>query len=69
MEALQQYYRDNEAAFFNPEQVIVDYILLEGSDFAVSVDEALVEEQYEAVKDEYEVSEQARVSHILADSS
>ena len=65
MEALQQYYRDNEAAFFNPEQVIVDYILLEGSDFAVSVDEALVEEQYEAVKDEYEVSEQARISHIL----
>lgn len=65
MEALQQYYRDNEVAFFNPEQVVVDYILLEGSDFAVSVDEALVEEQYEAVKDEYEVSEQARVSHIL----
>lgn len=65
VEALQQYYRDNEAAFFNPEQVVVDYILLEGSDFAISVDEALVEEQYEAVKDEYEVSEQARVSHIL----
>ena len=65
MEALQQYYRDNEAAFFNPEQVVVDYILLEGSDFKVSVDEALVKEQYEAVKDEYEVSEQARVSHIL----
>ena len=65
MEALQQYYRDNEAAFFNPEQVVVDYILLEGSDFDVSVDEALVKEQYEAVKDEYEVSEQARVSHIL----
>ena len=65
MEALQQYYRDNEAAFFNPEQVVVDYILLQGSDFTVSVDEALIEEQYEAVKDEYEVSEQARVSHIL----
>ena len=65
MDALQQYYRDNEAAFFNPEQVVVDYILLEGSDFEVSVDEALVKEQYEAVKDEYEVSEQARVSHIL----
>ena len=65
MEALKQYYRDNEAAFFNPEQVVVDYILLEGSDFEVSVDEALVKEQYEAVKDEYEVSEQARVSHIL----
>ena len=65
MEALKQYYRDNEAAFFNPEQMVVDYILLEGSDFEVSVDEALVKEQYEAVKDEYEVSEQARVSHIL----
>jgi peptidyl-prolyl cis-trans isomerase D len=63
--ALQSYYQQNEATFFNPEQVVVDYILLDPADFAVSVDESLVEEQYEAVKGEYEVAEQARVSHIL----
>jgi peptidyl-prolyl cis-trans isomerase D len=63
--ALQSYYQQNEAAFFNPEQVVVDYILIDPADFAVSVDESLVEEQYEAVKGEYEVAEQARVSHIL----
>jgi peptidyl-prolyl cis-trans isomerase D len=63
--ALQSYYQQNEAAFFNPEHVVVDYILIDPADFAVSVDESLVEEQYEAVKGEYEVAEQARVSHIL----
>ena len=63
--ALRNYYRQNEAAFFNPEQVVVNYILLDPADFAVSVDESVVEEQYEAVKDDYEVVEQARVSHIL----
>ena len=64
-EALQQYYEENEAVFFNPEQVVVDYVLLAPGDFVVSVDETLVREQYESVKDEYEVAEQARVSHIL----
>ena len=63
--ALRDYYQLNEAAFFNPEQVTVDYILLDPADFVVSVDELVVLEQYEAVKDEYEVAEQARVSHIL----
>ena len=63
--ALRDYYQLNEAAFFNPEQVTVDYILLDPADFVVSVDELVVVEQYEAVKDEYEVAEQTRVSHIL----
>ena len=63
--ALQNYYQQNEAAFFNPEQVVVDYILLDPVDFVVSVDESVVEEQYEAVKEEYEVAEQSRISHIL----
>ena len=40
-------------------------MLLDPADFVVSVDESVVEEQFEAVKDEYEVAEQARVSHIL----
>ncbi len=63
--ALQNYYQQNEAAFFNPEQVVVDYVLLDPVDFIVSVDESVVVEQYEAVKEEYEVAEQSRVSHIL----
>ena len=63
--ALQNYYQQNEAAFFEPERVVVDYILLDSVDFAVSVDQSVVEEQYEAVKEEYEVAEQSRVSHIL----
>ncbi len=63
--ALQNYYQQNEAAFFNPEQVVVDYILLDPADFVVSVDDSVVEEQFNAVKDEYEVAAQARVSHIL----
>ena len=64
-EALLRYYQDNEAVFFNPEQIVVDYVVLGPEDFLVSVDEELVREQYESVKDEYEVAEQARVSHIL----
>ncbi len=64
-EALKNYYQRNETTFFNPEQVVVDYVLLDPADFVVSVDESVVEEQFEAVKDEYEVAEQARVSHIL----
>ena len=63
--ALQNYYQQNEAAFFNPEQVVVEYVLLDPADFVVSVDESVVEDQYEAVRDEYEVAAQARVSHIL----
>lgn len=64
-DALQRYYEENQASFFNPEQIVADYIVLDLEDFVVNVDEALVREQFEAVKDEYKVAEQARVSHIL----
>ena len=63
-EAVQRYYDENQASFFNPEQIVADYILLDLEDF-VSVDESVVRDQFEAVKDEYEVAEQARVLHIL----
>ena len=64
-EALRQYYDENQAAFFNPEKIIAEYIVLEPADFVVSVDEGVVRDQFESVKDEYEVAEQARVSHVL----
>ena len=64
-DALRGFYTDNESLFFTQEQLIVDYIELNPEGFDVLVDDAVVREQYEAVKDEYEVSEQTRVSHIL----
>ena len=64
-EALRGFYTDNESLFFTQEQLIVDYIELNPDGFDVVVDDAVVREQYEAVKDEYQVSEQTRVSHIL----
>ena len=64
-EALQQYYDENQSAFLNPERIVAEYVVLEPADFVVSVDEAVVRDQFESVKDEYEVAEQARVSHIL----
>ena len=64
-EALRQYYDENQAAFYNPEKIIAEFIVLEPADFIVSVDEDVVRDQFESVKDEYEVAEQARVSHIL----
>ena len=64
-EALRGFYTDNESLFFTQEQLIVDYIELNPDGFDVVVDDEVVREQYEAVKDEYQVSEQTRVSHIL----
>jgi peptidyl-prolyl cis-trans isomerase D len=64
-DALRTFYADNEPLFFTQEQLIVDYIELNPADFDVAVDDAVVREQYESVKDEYQVSEQSRVSHIL----
>jgi peptidyl-prolyl cis-trans isomerase D len=64
-DALRAFYADNESLFFTQEQLTVDYIELSPADFEVAVDDAVVREQYESVKDEYQVSEQTRVSHIL----
>ena len=62
---MRAFYTDNESLFFTQERLIVDYIELNPDDFDVVVDDAVVREQYEAVKDEYQVSQQTRVSHIL----
>ena len=63
--ALEAYFADHRSEFMNPEQLIVDYILLTPEDFAVEIDDDAVRQQFEMVRDEYEVAEQARVSHIL----
>ena len=59
------YYKSNREEFVTDEQVIAEYIELTAEDFFTDVDADELAEQFEAVKNEYEVSEQARVSHIL----
>ena len=63
--ALEAYFADHQSEFMNPEQLVVDYILLTPEDFAVEIEDEAVRQQFEMIRDEYEVAEQARVSHIL----
>jgi len=51
--------------FVSEEQVVADYILLSVEDFFAPVDDALVDAQFEDVKADYVVNDQASVSHIL----
>ena len=64
-DALRAYYDAHQSDFLKPEQVTVDYILLAPEDFRFEADEETVLQQFEAVRDEYTVSTQSRVSHIL----
>ena len=59
------YYDAHQSDFLKPEQVTVDYILLAPEDFRFEADEETVLQQFEAVRDEYTVSTQSSVSHIL----
>ena len=64
-DAIAEYYGDHLDDFVSEEQVVAQYIELQLEDFFAPVDEALVREQFEAVKGEYEVKDQTRVAHIL----
>lgn len=63
--AVRAFYEDNLDRFQSEPQVVAEYIALSAEDFIKPVDEAQLREQFDTVKDEYTVSEQARVSHIL----
>lgn len=63
--ALQAYYEAYQFDFLKPEQVVVDYILLTPDEFRVAVDEEMVRQQFDSVRDEYTITPQSRVSHIL----
>ena len=64
-DAIAEYYGDHLDDFVSEEQVVAQYIELQLEDCFAPVDEALVREQFEAVKGEYEVKDQTRVAHIL----
>lgn len=59
------FYEANLGRFMSEEQVVAEYIELAVEDFFEPVDQSLVDEQFEAVKSEYTVQDQALVSHIL----
>ena len=59
------FYEADLGRFVSEEQVVADYILLSVEDFVGPVDEALVDAQFDDVKADYVVNDQASVSHIL----
>ncbi len=59
------YYDDNSEQFVSEPSVVAEYVELAVEDFLAPVDPALVDEQLSAVKADYTVADQARVSHIL----
>ena len=59
------FYEADLDRFVSEEQVVADYILLSVEDFLGSVDETLVDAQFDDVKADYMVNDQASVSHIL----
>jgi len=64
-EAVEVAYEAGQAEYVTEEQVIAEYVVLSVADFTAPVDPSVLDEQFEAVKNDYQVSEQARVSHIL----
>lgn len=64
-ETIEAFYEANKANYVTDEQVIAEYVVLSVDDFREPVDPAFLDEQFESVKNDYEVSEQALVSHIL----
>lgn len=64
-ESAKAFYEANQSNYVTDEQVIAEYVLLTVDDFRAPVDPTVLDEQFDLVRDEYQVSEQALVSHIL----
>lgn len=64
-EQVEQYYNDNQADFFSPEQVVLETLTLSRSDFfdQAKVDEAALEALYQ--REVGNLAEQRRAAHIL----
>ena len=64
-EQIEQYYNDNQADFFSPEQVVLETLTLSRSDFfdQAEVDEAALEALYQ--REVGNLAEQRRAAHIL----
>jgi peptidyl-prolyl cis-trans isomerase D len=66
-EAVAAYYEANQERYRSEESVDVDYVELDLDDYRQPVSEERLREEFELVRDEFEVPEEARVSHILVE--
>ncbi|MEH6582136.1 MAG: SurA N-terminal domain-containing protein [Halioglobus sp.] len=64
-EQIEQYYSDNEQAFYTPETVELDFVELSLEDFKQAVEEETLLEQYELEKENNEYQTESGVAHIL----
>lgn len=66
-EAIKDYYQSNSQLLQAPEQVSVNYVLLDGSSLAdkVTVTDAEIEAYYDTHQSEYQRAERRKVAHIL----
>lgn len=66
-QAIEDYYRANEAEFTIPERLVVRYLELSKERIAegITIDEEAARRQYESFKTSYVAPEQRRASHIL----
>ncbi|WP_019612724.1 peptidylprolyl isomerase [Psychromonas ossibalaenae] len=64
---VQTYYDNNSQFFQNPEQVRVEYVLLDGAALTdqITVNQADVENYYETHQSDYQRTERRKVAHIL----
>jgi peptidyl-prolyl cis-trans isomerase D len=64
-EAVQAYYEANAASYRSPEMLDLEYLELHLDDYREPVSEDRLEQEFELVRDEFEVPTETRVSHIL----
>lgn len=60
-----EYYQANEADFYSPESVTLDYVELRAEDFVAPVDDEELLAMYDQEKNSYQYQTENRVSHIL----
>ncbi|MFT4769809.1 MAG: peptidyl-prolyl cis-trans isomerase D [Glaciecola sp.] len=68
-EAVEAFYEENPARFQSEESVVLEYLELGIDGYRKDVDEARLREEFELVRDEFELATEARVSHILIEGS
>lgn len=64
-EQIQAYYEQNSDAFMSEEAVVLEYLDLTLDTYIQPIPETRLREEFELVRDEYELATEARVSHIL----
>ncbi|WP_439107556.1 SurA N-terminal domain-containing protein [Congregibacter sp.] len=66
---IEAYYAENPERFMSEDSVVLEYLELGLDSYRNDVDEARLREEFELVRDEFELATEARVSHILVEGS